>query len=37
MGVQGLTVSEVRGSGRQMGHPEIYRGAEYRVDFPTEA
>lgn len=29
VGVQGLTVSEVRGYGRQKGHPEIYRGAEY--------
>ena len=32
-GVQGLTVSEVRGFGRQKGHTEIYRGAEYTVDF----
>lgn len=30
-GLQGLTVSEVRGFGRQMGHKEIYRGAEYEV------
>ena len=33
MGVQGLTVSEVRGYGRQRGHSEIYRGAEYTVEF----
>jgi nitrogen regulatory protein P-II 2 len=32
-GVQGLTVSEVRGFGRQKGHREIYRGAEYTVDY----
>ena len=32
-GVQGLTVSEVQGFGRQRGHTELYRGAEYRVDF----
>ncbi len=32
-GVQGLTVTEARGFGRQRGHPEIYRGAEYQVDF----
>jgi nitrogen regulatory protein P-II 1 len=32
-GVAGLTVSEVRGYGRQMGHTEIYRGAEYTVEF----
>lgn len=32
-GVQGLTVSEVQGFGRQKGHTEIYRGAEYVVDF----
>ena len=32
-GVQGLTVTEVRGFGRQKGHTEIYRGAEYVVDF----
>ncbi|MDA3913009.1 P-II family nitrogen regulator [Oleiagrimonas sp.] len=31
--VQGLTVSEVRGFGRQKGHTELYRGAEYVVDF----
>jgi nitrogen regulatory protein P-II 2 len=33
MGVQGLTVSEVKGYGRQKGHTEIYRGAEYAVSF----
>jgi nitrogen regulatory protein P-II 1 len=32
-GVQGLTVSEVNGYGRQRGHTEVYRGAEYTVDF----
>jgi nitrogen regulatory protein P-II 1 len=32
-GVQGLTVSEVSGYGRQRGHTEVYRGAEYAVDF----
>ena len=33
LGVQGLTVSEVRGFGRQKGHKEIYRGAEYEIHF----
>ncbi|HKX11916.1 MAG TPA: P-II family nitrogen regulator [bacterium] len=33
VGVQGLTVSEVKGFGRQKGHTELYRGAEYVVDF----
>lgn len=33
VGVEGLTVSEVKGFGRQMGHTEIYRGAEYTVNF----
>ena len=33
MGVHGLTVSEVRGFGRQRGHTEVYRGAEYQIDF----
>ena len=33
VGVQGITVSEVRGYGRQKGHTELYRGAEYVVDF----
>jgi nitrogen regulatory protein P-II 1 len=32
-GVQGLTVAEVQGYGRQRGHTEVYRGAEYQVDF----
>lgn len=32
-GVSGLTVTEVKGFGRQKGHTELYRGAEYRVDF----
>jgi len=32
-GVQGLTVTEVKGFGRQKGHTELYRGAEYTVDF----
>lgn len=33
LGVQGLTVTEVKGFGRQKGHTEIYRGAEYEVSF----
>jgi len=33
VGVEGLTVTEVKGFGRQMGHTEIYRGAEYTVNF----
>ena len=33
VGIQGITVSEVRGFGRQKGHTELYRGAEYVVDF----
>ena len=33
LGVQGLTVTEVKGYGRQRGHTEIYRGAEYTVNF----
>jgi nitrogen regulatory protein P-II 1 len=33
LGVQGMTVSEVKGFGRQKGHTEIYRGSEYTVDF----
>ena len=32
-GIAGITVSEVQGYGRQRGHTEVYRGAEYRVDF----
>jgi nitrogen regulatory protein P-II 1 len=35
-GVQGMTVSEVRGFGRQRGHKEMYRGAEYTVDFVSK-
>lgn len=33
VGVEGLTVTEVKGFGRQKGHTELYRGAEYQVDF----
>jgi nitrogen regulatory protein PII len=33
IGVQGITVTEVKGFGRQKGHTELYRGAEYVVDF----
>lgn len=33
IGIQGLTVLEVQGFGRQKGHTEVYRGAEYKVDF----
>ena len=33
LGIQGMTISEVKGYGRQKGHKEIYRGAEYVVDF----
>jgi nitrogen regulatory protein P-II 1 len=33
LGVAGMTVSEVRGFGRQKGHTELYRGAEYQIDF----
>jgi nitrogen regulatory protein P-II 1 len=33
LGVQGLTLSEVQGFGRQRGHTEVYRGAEYTIDF----
>ena len=32
-GIQGLTVTEVKGFGRQKGHTEVYRGAEYSIDF----
>ncbi len=32
-GIQGMTLSEVRGYGRQRGHTEVYRGAEYTIDF----
>jgi nitrogen regulatory protein P-II 1 len=33
LGVHGLTISEVQGYGRQKGHTEVYRGAEYKIDF----
>jgi nitrogen regulatory protein P-II 1 len=33
LGIQGMTITEVKGFGRQKGHVEVYRGAEYRVDF----
>jgi nitrogen regulatory protein P-II 1 len=33
IGIQGITVSEVKGFGRQKGHTELYRGAEYTIDF----
>jgi len=33
VGIQGMTVGEVRGFGRQKGHTELYRGAEYSIDF----
>ncbi|EPL9570730.1 P-II family nitrogen regulator [Providencia vermicola] len=33
IGIQGMTITEVRGFGRQKGHAELYRGAEYTVDF----
>ena len=33
IGIQGLTVSDARGFGRQKGHTEVYRGAEYQIDF----
>jgi len=36
IGVRGLTVSEVKGFGRQRGHKEVYRGAEYQVDFVSK-
>lgn len=37
IGVAGLTLSEVRGYGRQRGHKEVYRGAEYQVEFVPKA
>ncbi len=37
IGVQGMTVSEVKGFGRQKGHTEIYRGAEYKIDFVAKS
>ena len=36
IGIKGMTVSEVRGFGRQRGHKEVYRGAEYQVDFVSK-
>jgi nitrogen regulatory protein PII len=33
IGVQGMTVTDVKGFGRQKGHTEVYRGAEYKIDF----
>jgi nitrogen regulatory protein P-II 1 len=33
IGVQGMTLTEVKGFGRQKGHTEVYRGAEYKIDF----
>lgn len=37
LGVAGMTLSEVKGFGRQRGHKEVYRGEEYRVDFVPKA
>ena len=37
LGIEGMTVSEVKGFGRQKGHTEIYRGSEYTVDFLPKA
>jgi nitrogen regulatory protein P-II 1 len=37
IGIQGMTVSEVKGFGRQRGHTEVYRGAEYTIDFVPKA
>ena len=36
LGVKGITVNEVKGFGRQRGHKEVYRGAEYRVEFVSK-
>ena len=36
IGIKGMTVTEVKGFGRQKGHTELYRGAEYVVDFLTK-
>ena len=36
MGIQGMTVTEEKGFGRQRGHKEVYRGAEYQVDFVSK-
>lgn len=37
IGIQGMTVLEVKGFGRQRGHTEVYRGAEYTIDFVPKA
>ena len=37
LGIQGMTITEVKGFGRQKGHTEIYRGSEYTVDFLPKA
>jgi nitrogen regulatory protein P-II 1 len=37
VGVKGMTVTEVKGFGRQRGHKEVYRGAEYQVDFVAKS
>jgi nitrogen regulatory protein P-II 1 len=37
IGIQGMTVTEVKGFGRQKGHTEVYRGAEYTIDFVPKA
>jgi nitrogen regulatory protein P-II 1 len=37
IGIQGMTATEVRGFGRQKGHTEVYRGAEYTIDFVPKA
>lgn len=37
LGIEGLTLSEVRGYGRQRGHTEVYRGAEYQIEFVPKA
>ncbi len=37
LGIQGMTLTEVRGYGRQKGHVEVYRGAEYTIDFVPKA
>ena len=36
IGITGMTVSEVKGSGRQKGHTEVYRGSEYTLEFPPK-
>jgi len=37
LGIQGMSVTEIRGFGRQKGHTEVYRGAEYKIDFVPKA